>query len=626
MTISAFTRPTLPIVIVGDVDHGKSTIVGRLMHETGSLPDGKVDALLEASRRRGMDFEWSFVTDALQVERDQGITIDSSQARIRTEARDYLLIDAPGHREFLRNMITGAATATAALVIVDVSRGVSEQTRRHAYLLSLLGIRHVVVAVNKMDLVGYDQAAFEDARATIADYLEALGLTSPEIVPVSAREGQGIVAAPDAMPWHTGGSILDLLGRLPASRDLSDQPLRFPVQDVYKLDDRRIVVGRIEAGRLEVGARLTFQPSGRQGTVAQIDGLRPSASAATAGQSIGIVLEEDIFVDRGQVAALAEQAPALAHKLAVRLFWFIREPLAPGEALVARVATGEHRVTVDAIERLIDVDGLSGRSADAVGQSEIAEVRLAAATPIPVDTGADGGVLARGVLVRGRDIAGAFVVLAAEGAAQHGQPKGSAVQGKRLVFPVSSGIGAEERARANGHRGGVVWLTGLSGAGKTTLARGLERALFLNGWASFPIDADTVRDGLNSDLGFSDADRDENVRRIGEVARLAASAGQIAIVACIAPRREARDQVRARVGDGFSEVHVHADAETCRARDPKGLYARAATGEIARFTGVSAPYEAPTGADLILDTDALTFDEALGELVDFVTRRYGVAG
>ncbi|HLJ65265.1 MAG TPA: GTP-binding protein, partial [Stellaceae bacterium] len=509
------TRPTLPIVILGHVDHGKSTLIGRLLHDSGALPEGKVAALETASKRRGMPFEWSFVMDALKAERDQGITIDTSRIGFRHEGRDYLIIDAPGHREFLKNMLTGAAAAEAALLVIDVIEGLSEQTRRHAVLAKLLGIKHLAVIVNKMDRCGYAEASFDAMSRAIGQYLSELALEPLAIIPVSAREGDMIAARSDALAWYRGPTVLEALATIPGAEQDADRPLRLPVQDVYKFDDRRIIVGRIETGRLRVGDLIRFFPGERSARIASIESWNATqAVSAVSGQSVGITLDEDIFVERGQVASLSTRAPALARRLRLRIFHFGRTPLTPGESLRLTIGLATHQVVVEEVESVIDLGSLSPRAAREVAPNDIADIVVGSRTAIAADDVAEGGHLGRGVLRRGHDlIAGCVIETIIEAVNLE------VVGPNRNVSPVHSAVGAAERAAMFGHRGGILWLTGLSGAGKSTLAVALEGELFRRGWQVVLLDGDSLRHTLNADLGFGSEDRAENLRRIGAVAR-----------------------------------------------------------------------------------------------------------
>ena len=604
--IPASMRRQARIVIVGHVDHGKSTLIGRLLNDTQSLPDGKVEAVREMSRRRGMPFEWSFVMDALQAERDQGITIDTTQIHFRTKQRPYVIIDAPGHTEFLKNMVTGASSADAALLVIDAGEGALEQSRRHAYLLHLLGVKQVAVIVNKMDMVEFSQDRFDDVSAEIRSYLNEIGVAPGVIVPISARHGDNVVTRSENLPWFKGPTLVEALDAFQPVASEDELPLRMPIQDVYKPDERRILAGRIETGRLRVGDTLHFAPTNRTAKIVSIEAWnRETAITATAGQSIGITLDQRIFVERGHIASLVNQRPIESHRLTVRLFWLASNPLTAGKSYTLKLATAEHRVSVEKIVEVLNIDDLTAGASDKVSRNEIADVVLHSRSLVAVDLAIDLPRTGRGVLLDGNDVVGGFVVTQAD-----------PVDARNLQR-VEHAVTATERSRANGHHGAILWLTGLSGAGKSTLAMGLERNLFQRGRQVYVLDGDGVRQGLNGDLGFSPADRAENIRRVAETARLFAEAGMIVVTALISPTREDRARAREIGGGYFREVYVAADLDTCEARDPKGLYRRARVGEIPEFTGVSAPYEAPEAAELVIDTAALGIEEAVSELVAF---------
>lgn len=603
----------LRIVIVGHVDHGKSTLIGRLLNDTGSLPDGKVEQVQEMSRKRGMPFEWAFLLDALQAERDQGITIDTTQIHFKTKQRPYVIIDAPGHTEFLKNMVTGASQADAALLVIDAGEGALEQSRRHAFLLHLLGVRQVSVVINKMDRVEFSQARYETVAHEIKEYLSELGLFPKAVIPISARHGDNIVTRTDQAPWYLGPTVIEQLDSFRQQQVSPDQPLRFPLQDVYKPDDRRILAGRVESGRLKVGDTLRFAPSGASATVVSIEAWNnPNpVLSAQAGQSIGVTLDKRIFAERGHIAHHEDAAPTLTHRLSVRLFWLVSEPMALGKTYTLKIATAEHRVTVEQVTAVINVEDLTSTPGKAVHRNEVAEVVVRSRSPIAVDLAADLPRTGRGVLLDGNDVVGGCLVIEAEDSASAN------------LTEVSHTVSLDERAAANGHKGGVLWLTGLSGAGKSTLAMALERALFDRGWQTFVLDGDNVRNGLNAGLGFSPDDRAENIRRVAETAKLFADAGVVVIASLISPLRADRARARVIGGDRFHEIHVGADLSVCEGRDPKGLYKKARAGEIAEFTGVSAPYEAPESPELLIDTGALDRSEALAQLLDYVDETLG---
>ena len=420
---TAFSRPLVRIVIVGHVDHGKSTLIGRLLAETGSLPDGKLAQLEAVSARRGMPFELSFLLDALQTERDQGITIDTSQIRFRTPSRDFVLIDAPGHTEFLRNMITGASQADAAVLIVDAAEGVREQTRRHGYLLHLLGVRQVIVVINKMDRVSYDDSRFREIDAEISAHLGGFGVKPAAVIPISARHGDGVVARTAAIDWYNGPTVVEALDRFLPAQPATALPLRLPVQAVYKFDDRRIVAGRIESGTIAIGDEIAVVPSGRRARVRSIEAW-PAADTgglpanASAGRSVGITLDRELFVARGDVIALAAVRAPAAQRLEARIFWLHEEPLAAGTMVTVRVGTAEARGIIAAIENSVDPGEVAVTHAETVGQNHVGDIAIALTAPLAVDLYENNPRTGRVVLEYGGRIAGGGLVLSLSGEAK----------------------------------------------------------------------------------------------------------------------------------------------------------------------------------------------------------------
>jgi phosphoadenylyl-sulfate reductase (thioredoxin) len=412
-------RALVRVVIVGHVDHGKSTLIGRLLHEAGGLPDGKLDALKAMSARRGMRFEWSFLLDALQAERDQGITIDTSQIRLRTGARDIVLIDAPGHAEFLRNMITGAAQADAAVLIVDATEGVRDQTRRHGYLLHLLGVRQVVVVINKMDRVGFDAVRFDEIRTEITAHLAGLGLAPAAVIPISARNGDGVARHTPATAWYPGPTVLAALDGFSPAPKPHDLALRLPVQAIYKFDDRRIIAGRVESGRIGVGDDILILPAGKRARIQSIEAW-PAPDAvqaphvATAGQSIGITLDREIFIERGDVVCAPDAPSAAAKRLRARVFWLHSRPLAVGGQITVRIGTAAANGVVTAIEDAIDPGLLASDGAEVIGENHVGEIEIELSRPLAADPYTVDPNIGRVVLELERRIAGGGLVLSAQ--------------------------------------------------------------------------------------------------------------------------------------------------------------------------------------------------------------------
>ncbi len=612
----------LKIVIVGHVDHGKSTVVGRLLHDTGSLREGKLEELKRAAANRGAPFEWANLMDALQAERDQNITLDTAQIWFRTTHRQYVIIDAPGHIEFLKHMVTGAAQAEAALLVIDAHEGVQENSRRHGYLLHLLGIRQVTVLENKMDLVVFSKTRFDQIEADFAPGSAPSASNRRHLFPLPP--GVDNVAGPQCEHALVGGpTVLEALDDFQSVEAPIDQPLRFPIQDVYRFDQRRILAGRVESGRLQVGDRLLFSPGNKLSTVKSIERWNaPPATEAHAGESIGLTLTEQVFVERGALASLESTPPYTLSRFKARVFWLGRQPFQKGMKYKLRLATQESECQIDELSRVIDASTLNAveRVSDAafVGRHEVVELTLKTKRPIAFDAITEIVPTGRFVIVDGCDVAGGGIIL------EDNYPRrtSDALHKSQNIFWTTPKITALQRTERDGHAGCVVWLTGLSSSGKSTLATELERELFALGKHVYVLDGDNVRHGLCADLGFSPEDRRENIRRIGEVAKLFADAGVICITAFISPYRLDRDAVRRSLPDGgFIEVFVNAPIEVCEQRDAKGLYARARAGEIPAFTGVSAPYEPPTHPEIELRTDQFTASECVGQVIEFLEKR-----
>ena len=548
--ISFSHKAATHIVIVGHVDHGKSTLIGRLLHDTGNLQDGKIAQIIDSSKKRGLKIEWSFLLDSLQIERDQGVTVDSTRIPFCIDGREFVIVDAPGHRQFLRNMITGAADAEAAVLVVDASEGAREQTRRHAMLLHLIGIRYVIVLLNKVDLLDFNQERINYAKKEIELLLSKLDLKAAVYVPASAWEGDNISKKSDHMPWYTGPTLAEALIQVPLPTSRADLPLRLPVQDVYRFENKRYVVGRIERGRIHVGDRLVIGAQKTQACVTSIETWHtPPCHSASAGQSVAIVLDPDVIPDRGDLLHTSQTPPVEASRLKTRLFWLRKDPLYAGETFRLRLATAEHTVTVSSILSVINLDDLTEKPGNEVPPEGFADVILSASSTIQFDPFTPGTTDGRGVLVDHKQhiVGGAPIIGSAE-----------IQQGDKAVHPTLSTIAVKDREKINRHKGAVFWLTGISGAGKTTLAQAAETYLFTHGINVCVLDGDTLRAGLCNDLGFSEKDRTENVRRAAEVARILQDIGHVVLVTLISPLRSDRELARRIIGDSFKEVFVDA--------------------------------------------------------------------
>ena len=646
--------PSLRVVFVGHVDHGKSTLIGRILHDTGSLPEGKIEEIKKACAAEGMEFEFAFLLDALLEEQKQNVTIDTTEIPFRTARGRYAIIDAPGHKEFLKNMITGASRADAAILVIGADEGVREQSRRHAYLLGMLGIKQVVVVVNKMDLVDYSEKRFREIERDYRKFLKELGLNARTFIPGSAKQGENVARASMKMKWYCAASVLEALDLLePQKRDV-DLPLRFCVQDVYRFDGRRIIAGRIETGTLRVGDELIFSPANKSSVVATIErwhpvipneveesrsgtfkvtqrdpstSLRMTDEEAIAGDLIGITLAEQIFVERGYVASQQNETPIETNRFHADLFWIVREPLRVGHFYDLRLATQQVKCQIVSIEQVMDsstleikrdppsvaaaTSGVAG-GREQLERNEVGRLTIQTRGPLVIDNHDRIPNMGRFVIINNGQICGGGTIFG-------GVYTDRTVAKSKNIFWIEGKITARERALRTGHRGAVVWLTGLSGAGKSTIAQSLERDLFNHGMDTYVLDGDNIRHGLNSNLGFSPDDRVENIRRVSEVARLMADSGTVVITAFISPYRMDRRRAREIALEGnaeFFEVFVDAPLEVCEARDPKNLYKKARAGEIREFTGIDAPYEAPEDPEIVVRTDKQTVDESVATILE----------
>jgi bifunctional enzyme CysN/CysC len=605
----------LRVVFVGHVDHGKSTLIGRILHDTDSLPEGKIEMVKKACAAEKMEFEFAFVLDALLEEQKQNVTIDTTEIRFQTKQRKYIIIDAPGHKEFLKNMITGASRADAAVLVIAANEGVREQSRRHAYLLSLLGIRQLIVVVNKMDLAEFSQERFEEIEQQYRKFLKELGLEARMFVPASAKNGDNIATASKNVKWNKGPTVLEALDLMESQKQDLDLPLRFCVQDVYRFDERRIIAGRIETGKLRVGDELVFSPANKASKVHSIEEWGGNGGKeAIAGDSVGITLTEQIFVERGYVASHQTETPIEANRVHADVFWIVREPMRIGHVYDLRLATQEVKCEIVSIDSVMDSATLESSTdkRDRLERNEVGRLTIQTRSPLVIDNHDRIPNLGRFVIVDDGAICGGGTVFG-------GVYTDRTVAKSKNIFWVEGKITAEARAVRTGHRGAVVWFTGLSGAGKSTIAQALERELFGRGMQTYVLDGDNIRHGLNSNLGFSPEDRVENIRRVSEVAKLMADSGVVAITAFISPYRMDRRRAREIALEGnaeFVEVFVDAPLEVCEARDPKNLYKKARAGEIREFTGIDAPYEPPEDAEIVVRTDRQTVNESVAVILE----------
>jgi bifunctional enzyme CysN/CysC len=529
-------RTQMQIVIVGHVDHGKSTVVGRLLADTGSLPEGKLEAVRRECARTGKPFEYAFLLDALTDEQDQGITIDTARCFFKTARRDYIIIDAPGHIEFLKNMISGAARAEAAALIIDAKEGVRENSRRHGYILSMLGIKQVVVCVNKMDLVAHDEQTFRSIEREYRGFLRDIGAVSPaQFIPISALGGENLALRSRQMAWYQGPTLLEALDGFPKAPGRTEAPFRMPVQAVYKFtsagDDRRIVAGRIEAGRVAVGERVVFSPSNKTTTIRSIEAFHqpphPPRRAIAAGWSTGFTLSEEIYVTRGELMSHAATPPSVSTRLRANVIWLGRKPFVQGRDYKLKLHTVATPVRIHKLLKVIDASEVGGQlDKDHVGRHDVADVILETRTPVAFDLIADSEATGRFVIVDGYDVAGGGIITAA---VSDERDELRAEARLRDFNWVKGAVSVSARAERHGHRAALVMFVGKAGTGKNRYARALEKALFDQGRNVYMLDGTNVLLGVDQDLVWVDATQHELVRRFGEVAHLLVDAGLIVI-------------------------------------------------------------------------------------------------
>ncbi|MGE0862566.1 MAG: adenylyl-sulfate kinase [Vicinamibacterales bacterium] len=621
-------RDLLRICTAGSVDDGKSTLVGRLLFDTRSILDDQMTALEDASRRMGDDtLNLALITDGLRAEREQRITIDVAYRYFTTRRRKFVIADTPGHLQYTRNMVTGASAADLAIVLVDASLGVLTQSQRHAFIASLLGIPHLIVAINKMDLIDYAESGYDAIVERFAAFARKLTIADITYIPISALNGDNVVTPSTRMPWYQGGPLLHRLETASAgSRNSID--FRFPVQCVIRPDPSfRGYAGTVASGSVSRGEEVVVLPSNivtRIATIETFDGPRDSAGP---GAAVILTTTDQVDVSRGDMVVRRKNVPLVTTALDAYLCWMNAEPLVPDRTYLLAQTTRRVQARVTGVDYRIDIDTLHrDTGATHLVLNDIGRVAITTADAVFVDSYRTNPATGHFILIdphSNQTVAAGMVrgVAAASAGSAPSQAGQDRPQSPGVVAQAAN-ITREAREARNGHRAGVIWLTGLPGAGKTTIARELERRLFETGHATAAIDGDDLRHGLCGDLGFGPAERAENVRRAGEVARLFFENGSIALCALVSPYRADRSRVRGLLPEGrFIEVHVMASDETRRARDPKGHYARAAAGQIEQFTGVSAPYEAPAAPELTIDTDTTPVEDATDRIVALLRDR-----
>jgi bifunctional enzyme CysN/CysC len=589
-------KDLLRFLTCGSVDDGKSTLIGRLLHDSKQIFEDQLSELARESTRRGTpgdQVDLSLLVDGLEAEREQGITIDVAYRFFSTPKRSFIVADTPGHEQYTRNMATGASKADLAILLIDARKGVLLQTRRHSLICSLLGLRHVVIAVNKIDLVSYQADVFERIVAEYRAFASELGFSSIMAIPVSARDGDNVTRPSDHTPWYHGPSLLDYLETVDCEGETNERPFRFPVQWVNRsTPDFRGYAGTVVSGRIKAGDPVTVAASGQSSRVKELltyDGPQPSADA---GDAITITLADEIDIARGDLLVGPSFRPEVSDQFAAHIIWMSDQPLIPGRSYLARIGTRTTPITVTGIKYKIDVNTREHLATHTLGLNDIAFCNLATGAPVAFDP------------YEQNRKTGSFIVI--DRLSNHTLGAGMIAFGLRRgtnLHRQATLIGKAERAAQKHQKPAIVWLTGLSGAGKSSIANIAERQLHAAGHHTMLLDGDNVRLGLNHDLGFTEADRVENIRRAGEVAKLMADSGLIVLCCFISPYTADREMVRRLVPDGeFIEVFVDTPIDECARRDPKGLYAKAKAGKIKNFTGFDAPYEAPANPEIHLQT------------------------
>ena len=612
----ARTKDQLRFITCGSVDDGKSTLIGRLLHDSKVIHEDQLQALAHVSRKHGTtgnDIDLALLVDGLEAEREQGITIDVAHRFFSTSRRSFVIADTPGHEQYTRNMATGASNAQAAIVLIDARKGVLMQTKRHSFICSLLGIRHIVVAVNKIDLVNYSKEIFDGIVADYGAFASDLKFSSIVAIPLSARYGDNIIGRSRNTNWYDGPCLIDHLESIDIASDAASLPFRFPVQWVNRPNpDFRGYAGTIVSGRIAVGDEVVVAASGRNSHITRIATYDGDLPFAEAGDAVTITIEDDIDIGRGDILAKPAERPDVADQFAAHVIWMDQEPMVPGRSYALRVGTQSiASASITAIKYKIDVNTRQHLAAATLGLNEIGFCNFATALPVSFDA------------YEANRRTGCFIVIdrhtnrtAGAGMISFPLHRATNIAWQRLS------ISKNERAALKNQKPCVIWFTGLSGAGKSTIANIVDQKLFARSCHTMLLDGDNLRHGLNRDLGFTEADRVENIRRAGEVARLMVDSGLIVICAFISPYSAEREMARSLVAaDEFVEVFVDTPIEECMRRDPKGLYSKAKSGKVKNLTGIDAPYEAPSHPEIHLTTIGRKPDQSADQVIQELTAR-----
>lgn len=603
-------KSLLRFITCGSVDDGKSTVIGRLLYESKMLFEDQLAAIENDSKKwgtQGGDIDFALLVDGLAAEREQGITIDVAYRFFSTDRRKFIVADTPGHEQYTRNMITGASTADVAVILIDARKGVLTQTRRHSYLVSLIGIRKVVLAINKMDLVDYSEKVFNQINDEYREFAKQIGLNDITSIPLSGLKGDNMLAASEKTPWYHGPTLMGFLETCEIDETrLQKEPFRLPVQWVNRPNlDFRGFCGVVTSGMIKPGDRVRAQPSGRESKVARIVTMNGDLPLAVAGQSITLTLEDEIDISRGDVISIAESPAEVADQFEASIVWMIDEPMLPGRPYLMKIGTQVVTATVTEPKYKVNVNTMEHLAAKQLAMNEIGVVNLALDRPIAFDP-----------YTANRDTGGFILINRLTNNTVGAGMLNFALRRSHNIHMQAVDVDKAARGVTKGQRPGVLWFTGLSGAGKSTIANLVEKKLHAMGRHTYLLDGDNIRHGLNKDLGFTEGDRVENIRRVAEVSRLMVDAGLIVLTAFISPFRSERAMARGLLEPGeFIEIHVDTPLNVAEDRDVKGLYKKARRGEIANFTGISSPYEAPENAELVVDTTGQTAEQAADQVI-----------
>ncbi len=605
-------KSLLRFITCGSVDDGKSTLIGRLLYDSKMIFEDQLAALEADSKRvgtQGGDIDFALLVDGLAAEREQGITIDVAYRFFSTDKRKFIVADTPGHEQYTRNMVTGASTADAAVILIDARKGVLTQTRRHSFLVSLLGIRHVVLAINKMDLVGWSQEVFDAIVAEYHDFAAQIGIREFTAIPMSALKGDNITETSAHTTWYAGPPLMRWLEDAPVEDDLQDKPFRMPVQWVNRPNlDFRGFSGQVASGVIRPGDKVKALPSGRESTVERIVTLRGDLERAVAGQSVTLTLADEIDISRGDVLAAAASPPEVADQFESTIVWFDDEPLLPGRPYLLKLGTRTVTAQITEPKHKVNVNTLEKLAATRLELNEIGVCNLALSAPIAFDPYAEN-----------KDLGGFILIDRLSNRTVGAGLLNFALRRSQNIHWQALDVHKEARSALKGQKARVVWFTGLSGAGKSTIANLVEKRLHAEGRHTYLLDGDNVRHGLNKDLGFTEEDRVENIRRVAEVSKLMVDAGLIVLVSFISPFRAERRMARELMGEReFVEVFVDTPLAEAEKRDVKGLYKKARAGELKNFTGIDSPYEAPENAEIRIDTTRTTPEEAAQAIFDWL--------